>query len=80
MPVAKAYEEIIEFIAAGSSSREVAAYRPSDATRARVADLVVREKTEGLTPQESSELQSYLHLEHLMRLAKARARQRVASE
>jgi hypothetical protein len=31
----------------------------------------------GLTPEESSELDHYLQLEHLMRLAKARARGRL---
>lgn len=74
MAVTKAYEEIVDFIAAGSSPRDVAEYRPSEEARARVADLIAREKTSGLTAEESSELQGYLQLEHLMRLAKMRAR------
>jgi hypothetical protein len=75
----RAYEEVIEFIAAGTSPDGVAAFRPSDATRQRVADLVQREKGEGLTTEERSELEHYLQLEHLMRLAKARARQHLAT-
>jgi uncharacterized protein YnzC (UPF0291/DUF896 family) len=39
-----------------------------------VADLVSREKSSGLTPDEKSELDDYLRLEHIMRLAKAHAR------
>ena len=39
MPVTKAYEEVIDFIAAGTSPREVAEYRPSEEVRNRVADL-----------------------------------------
>jgi len=81
MAITRAYEEIVEFIAAGTSPRGVAQYHPSAEARARVADLVGREKTTtGLTADETSELQSYLHLEHLMRLAKARARQHLAAE
>jgi hypothetical protein len=70
-----AYEEVIDFIARGPSPGRVIAFRPSAAARQRVADLIAREKTAGLTPDETAELDHYLQLEHLMRLAKARARQ-----
>ncbi len=69
----RAYEEIIDFIAAGTSPRAVVAFRPSEAAKARVAELIDREKTTGLSPDETAELNYYLQLEHLMRLAKARA-------
>lgn len=78
MSAAKAYEEIVDFIATGSPSR-VIAFRPSEITRIRVRDLVVKEKSGDLTPEETSELEHYLQLEHIMRLAKARA-QRYLSE
>jgi hypothetical protein len=79
MALTRAYDEVIEFIAAGTTPRGVAEYSPSEKTRARVADLLAREKSTGLTADETSELQSYLHLEHIMRLAKARARQHLAA-
>jgi hypothetical protein len=50
------------------------------AAKKRVADLIHREKTTGLSPEEESELDHYMQLEHLMRLAKARARRYVTSE
>ena len=65
------YQEIIEFIAAGTTPRTVAQFQPSQETKNRVADLIHREKTNGLTPDEASELDYYLELEHLMRLTKA---------
>jgi hypothetical protein len=43
-----------------------------------VADLVEREKSGGLSRDEASELDHFLEIEHLMRLAKARARQQLA--
>lgn len=70
----KAYEEVIDFIAAGVSSVAVSQFMPSKAAQERVADLIAREKTTGLTIEETKELNQYVQLEHLMRLAKAKAR------
>lgn len=74
MGVTNAYEEVIKFIAAGTTPEAVAGFRPSKAARARVADLLAREKTDGLSTDEKTELEHCAFLEHLMRLAKARAR------
>ncbi len=71
----KAYEEIIDFIAGGNTPEAVAAFKPSKYARARVTELLAREKAEGLNAEEKAELDHYAQLEHLMRLAKARARQ-----
>ncbi len=76
----KAYEEVIGFIAGGNTPEAVAAFRPSEAARARVSELLAREKAEGLNTEEKSELDHYAQLEHLMRLAKARARQFLAGK
>ena len=54
-------------------------FRPSEEAKARVADLIFREKTEGLSQDEKTELDHYLQLEHLMRLAKARAHHYLAN-
>lgn len=80
MSTLRAYEEVIEFIAAGTSPQNVIAFRPSENAKERVADLIDREKTSSLSLDEKSELDHYLQLEHLMRLAKARARQHIADE
>jgi hypothetical protein len=74
----RAYDELVDLIAAGPSPELVATFRPSEATRRRVAELVAREKTIGLGAAESSELEHYLQLEHLLRLAEARARRHPA--
>jgi hypothetical protein len=70
----RAYEEIVEFIASGTTPAAVAGFEPSDEAKRQVADLLHKEKTAGLSAEEQSELDHYLKLEHLMRLAKARAR------
>jgi hypothetical protein len=80
MIASPAYEEIVEFIAAGTTPSSVVAFRPSASAKARVADLISREKSEGLSDEETAELNHYMQLEHLMRLAKARARKHLEHE
>ena len=55
MPMTRAYKEIIDFIAAGTSPRDVVAFQPSEAPKALVTDLIHREKTTGLSPEETTE-------------------------
>jgi hypothetical protein len=69
----RAYEEIVDFIAAGTTPVSVARFEASSEAKSRVADLIAREKMGGLNADELSELDDFLRLEHLMRLAKARA-------
>ncbi len=61
MQPSKVYHEVIEFIAT-SGPQNVIAFRPSEEAKARVADLMFREKTEGLPDDEKSELDHYLKL------------------
>lgn len=80
MDVSVAYDEIIEFIATGATPAMVVAFKPSPQARRRVAELIQREKTAELSGAEKAELDQYMQLEHLMRLAKARARRYVNGE
>lgn len=75
MHAQRAYEEMVDFIAAGPTPAKLIEFRPSAATKERVADLILREKTSGLSSDETSELDHYVQLEHVMRLARARAKQ-----
>jgi hypothetical protein len=73
------YEEIVEFIA-GLSPKEIIEFKPSEAARQRVWNLVEQQKASPLAPEDKTELDHYLEVEHLMRLAKARARQMLSHE
>ncbi len=75
MEQVKAHMEIINFIAGGTTPASVIAFEPSAETKQRVSDLIYREKTTGLLAAEKAELDDYLTLEHIMRMAKIRARQ-----
>ncbi len=80
MNTAKAYEEVVEFIAAGTNPGSVIAFHPSEMAKRRVTDLLLKEKTSTLSSDEKSELDHYIQLEHLRSLAKARARRYVSNE
>ena len=73
----KAYDEVIEFIAS-REPQAVISFKPSSEARQRAWDLIERQKEQMLSPEDAAELQHYLELEHLMRLAKSRARQLLA--
>jgi len=77
MDSAKSYEEIIDFIARGTTPESVVAFRPSKALQQRVAILTERSQEGLLSSEERSELEDCLQLEHIMVMAKARARQHI---
>jgi len=68
-----AYDELVDVIATGPGAERIARFRASEENQRRVAELLDRGKSASLTPQEAAELDRYLQLEHVVRLAKARA-------
>lgn len=68
----RALDEIVDFIA-NQGPEKVLAFKASEDTKTRVYDLIEKEKTSTLTSEEKSELEYYKVLEHVMRLAKAKA-------
>jgi hypothetical protein len=70
-----AYFEIIDFIATGTTPEAVAHFRPSPEAQQRVSDLIEQEKENALSPEAKAELDHFMELEHILRMAKARARQ-----
>ena len=76
----RAYDEIIDFFARGTSSTDVLSYRPSRESQERVRYLIAKNKSDGLTPDEAAELERFGELEHFMQLVKARAHQYVESK
>jgi hypothetical protein len=68
------YDEFIQLIAQGGGPEAVVAFRPSDSAQKRAYELVDRKRAGSLTPEEESELGHFLQLEHLVRMAKIRAR------
>jgi len=70
----RAYDEIVEFFARGSSSRDIVRFHPSPAAQRRARQLLERNKSGEITAEEAAELERLGQLEHMMQLVKARAR------
>ena len=68
------YLELVDFVAGGTTPEDVANFRPSIEAQQRVSELMERERESRITPEESAELTHFLELEHILRIAKAKAR------
>ena len=71
---------IMELLTSRPSPEQVLAIRPSPELQARVSELLDRGKRGELARQEEAELERYLMLEHLIRLAKAHAYQQLPKQ
>ncbi len=74
----KPYQELIDFIAETTDRERLAKFRPSKAAQARVEALVDKLKEGTIRKSERTELDMFLNLEHVMRMAKAKARHSTA--
>lgn len=65
--------KIMEMLVSNPTPEQVLGLRPAPDVQARVSELLARLKTVKLSSSEEAELERYLLLEHLVRLAKAHA-------
>lgn len=70
------YDELAYFLAS-LSPRRVLAYKASPQAQARVNFLLEKNKTVGLTEAENAEMERHMTVEHIVRLAKAKALQKL---
>jgi hypothetical protein len=66
-------EDIILLLASQPTPEQILAIRPSPEFQARVSDLLAQSKAGTLSTKGEAELERYLTLEHLVRLAKTHA-------
>lgn len=65
--------DLLGFLASLPSPEEVIALRPTADMQFRIQALLEKNKNEGLTAAEEQEWEQYQYLEHLVRMAKAKA-------
>ncbi len=70
--------DLLETLAQLPSPEEVLAWRPTDDLQNRMAQLLEKNRGEGLSANEQREWERYAYVEHLVRLAKSKAIQRRA--
>jgi len=69
----KGAAEVLETLAGLPTPEEVLALRPSEALQTRLGALLEKNRHENLSPAEEQEWEQYQYLEHLVRVAKAKA-------
>jgi hypothetical protein len=67
------YREIIDFLASDPLPEELVAFKISTSAQQRLEDLLDRNREEGLSADETAELDAYLQARDLMILLKAEA-------
>jgi hypothetical protein len=72
--------DVLEALARLPSPEEVLALRPAPALQERVEALLAKNRDGGLSEAERLEWQQYEYVEHLVRLAKARATLKLAGK
>jgi hypothetical protein len=70
------YDELAVFLA-NLSPRKVLAYKASTKAQERVNILLNKNSSTGLTTDENAEMERYMTVEHIVRLAKAKAMQKL---
>jgi hypothetical protein len=69
----KGSAEILEFLASLPSPQEIIALRPNEILQQQINNLLDKNRLGKLTPSEEKQWEQYQYLEHLVRMAKAKA-------
>jgi hypothetical protein len=72
-PLYEGLSDVLEVLARLPSPDEVLALRPSPALQERIEELLARNRSSGLSDEECRDWEQYQYVEHLVRVAKARA-------
>jgi hypothetical protein len=72
-------EEVADFLGRGSQPEEIVAFHGSEKSQQRVRELLDKNRTGTLTPEEEAELDGIESANHLFALIKARAWQHVSA-
>lgn len=73
-----AYDELIDLLAEPSLAQRILKFKPSVKTLARIKALIERNRKGELTEEESTELDEFEQVEHIVRMLKARVRRKIA--
>jgi len=76
MTTSSVYDSVADFIAS-LDPEKVLELRPDSKMQERLEELIKKEKANGLTKSEKDELDHFIVLERLIRLAKTRANHRL---
>lgn len=71
------YEQVVDFLASAPPADQIVAYRLSAEAQDRFDELYQRHTAGSLSDADRAELETFLKLDHIVTLAKAKARLRM---
>jgi hypothetical protein len=75
-----AYQEIVEFMAARPSLEDMSTFRFSEAVEEHISELLAANRRRRLTDVEAAVLADFDNLEHMMRMVKFTALEKLVSQ
>jgi hypothetical protein len=72
-------DEVATFMTSTPQIEQILAFRPSDSAQNRFESLLAKKQETDLDDLENKELEKFLFVEHLMRLVKAKARNKLVN-
>jgi hypothetical protein len=73
-PALKPMDVITDFLASRPTSEEIIAYRLPETLEARAHELLERNRNNLLTPDERTEMEAFIEIDHFMTMLKAKTR------
>lgn len=73
----RAFDEVVDFLTSIPQPEQIWAYRPSSSAQNRLELLLDKKRDDLLSEEESHELEQFLLVEHLMRVAKRKAKRQL---
>lgn len=71
------YDEVLEFLISAPTPEQIIAFRPPEATQARLRYLLDTNRAGTLTAEEQMELDEYSRVEHFVRMLKIKAHEKL---
>ena len=69
------YETLVDLLVQGGNRQEILKFRLGSEPQSRLDELLEKNRSGTITPEEASELETFEHFEHVVRLLKARVLQ-----
>jgi hypothetical protein len=70
----RVFDEVIDFITSIPQPQEILNYKPSKFTQNRLDNLLEKKRNDQLSEDEIHELEQFVMTEHIMRIAKIKAK------
>ncbi|MFM2002233.1 MAG: hypothetical protein RI963_1659 [Planctomycetota bacterium] len=69
------YDTLVDLLVQGGNRQEILKFRLGSEPQSRLDELLEKNRSGTITPAEASELETFEHFEHVVRLLKARVLQ-----